>query len=82
MTYYGYTLKAEFDKEYFLTFFKKMLSKTTAGILLRGPKKWKEKEWSYRYGYKGSFGNFTAEENIKYKGKKVFQTRFNGGLIK
>ncbi|MFW0862747.1 MAG: DUF5680 domain-containing protein [Candidatus Komeilibacteria bacterium] len=82
MSYYGYTEDVPFDGEQFSKFFKKIISKTEAGMLLRGPKKWKEKEWSYRYNYKGSFGRFTAEEIVKYKGKKVFCVRFNGGLIK
>jgi Domain of unknown function (DUF5680) len=82
MSYYGHFLSDDFDKDAFSVFFKSMLSKTTPGILVRGPKKWKKKEWSYRYSFKGSFGDFSAEEIIRYKGKKVFQTRLNGGLIK
>lgn len=82
MSYYGYTEDITFDNGEFMKFFKKTISKTIPGILLRGPKKCKEKEWSYRYNYKGSIGNFKSEEIIKHKGKKVFCVRFNGGLIK
>ncbi|MBL7021926.1 hypothetical protein ISR92_01215 [Patescibacteria group bacterium] len=82
MSYYGHTYDMSIDGEKFSSFLKKMISKTEPGILLRGPKKWKEKEWSYRYGYKGSVGDFTAEEIIKFKGKKVFIVKFNGGLVK
>jgi hypothetical protein len=82
MNYYGrYAANKKYNEE-FPPFLKKMLSKTKAGILVRGPKSYKEKEWSYRYVYKGAFNNFTAKEVIKYKGKKIFEAVLAGGNIK
>jgi len=82
MNYYGrYAANKKYDEE-FSPFLKKMLSKTTSGILVRGPKSYKEKEWHYRYVYKGAFNNFTAKEIIRYQGKTIFEAILAGGNIK
>jgi hypothetical protein len=81
MSYYGQANSESIATKEVFSFLQKMLSKTKPGILLRGPKTWKQKEWSYRYKYKGSLNNFSAEEVIKYKGKKVHQAYFRGGKI-
>ena len=82
MSYYGFIMSDRVSSEEVFKFLQKMLSKTTPGMLVRGPQSFKQKEWSYRYSYKGSFSNFTAHEVVKYKGKKIHQARFNGGIIK
>lgn len=82
MSYYGYFMSDKVTGEETFKFLQQMLFKTKPGMLLRGPQSFKQKEWSYRYSYKGSFSNFTAHEVVKYKGRKVHQARFNGGLIK
>jgi len=82
MSYYGFILGEEVNSKDIFVFLQKMLSKSKPGMLLRGPKSWKQKSWSYRYSYKGSFSNFTAHEVVKYKGRKIYQARFNGGRIK
>lgn len=82
MSYYGFIMSDRVSSEEVFKFLQKMLAKTKPGMLVRGPQSFKQKEWSYRYSYKGSFSNFTAHEVVKYKGKKIHQARFNGGRVK
>lgn len=81
MNYYGQVVDEKIDLELVNSFLRQMLMKNKPGLLLRGPKSYKKKEWHYRYTYQGSLNNFQAKEIIKYKGKIIYICHFHGGLL-
>ncbi|MCR4280246.1 MAG: DUF5680 domain-containing protein [Candidatus Komeilibacteria bacterium] len=81
MNYYGRILNDDINRGDLFSFLREMLTRGEPGMLLRGPKKYKRKSWSYRYSYKGTLGNFTAQETIKYQGKKAYIAHLAGGSI-
>lgn len=47
----------------------------------RGPASFKKGDWSYRCQWKGDITRFKGDEEIKYRGKRVFTHQFSGGLF-
>jgi hypothetical protein len=47
----------------------------------RGPEKYEEGDWLYENKFVGDVDSFSGEENIFYKGKKVYQAKYIGGLV-
>jgi hypothetical protein len=49
---------------------------------LRGPELFEKEDWRYICKSDGDMQNFSGIEEIQFKGEKVFEHRFFGGLIK
>ena len=47
----------------------------------RGPNSFKDGDWSYSCQWKGDITRFKGDEEIKYKGKRVFTHHFSGGMF-
>lgn len=57
-------------------------SKKPNSSSFRGPKVFKDGDWTYKYDQKGNIEEFSGYEEIKHKGKLVFYHRIIGGTIK
>ena len=49
---------------------------------LRGPKNFREGDFKYKNKFQGVIKNFQGKETIFYKGKKVYELFYHGGLVK
>ena len=69
-----------FAKETF-GFLKEALKLVKVSAPYRGPKKLKKGDFEYASSVKGSIASFVGKEKILFKGKKVFEQDYIGGLI-
>jgi len=78
-----YENNEEFVRETF-DFLKKALSQgeKCATFQPRGPKNFKEGDWSYNCKLTGNIAEFQGSEEIRHKGEIVFTHNFSGGLLK
>lgn len=78
--YYGSVDKKVSDFKKVYRFLQKALSaKDHAGK--RGPKKYVAGDFVYLNNFQGTLANFSGEEVIKLKGKKIYQATYAGGLV-
>lgn len=47
----------------------------------RGPKEYKEKEFTYTNSWNGDMEKFDGEEKITQGGKVIYQAKYRGGLV-
>jgi hypothetical protein len=75
-------MNAEFAQQTF-DFLKKAMQagKTSQGFKPRGIEVLEEGEWKYVCDWQGDVTKFKGEESIFYKGEKVFEHDFLGGLV-
>lgn len=81
MNYYGKCLEEEIP-EGMTNFLKEALKKPSTIMPLRGPKYFKQGDFKYKCSYDGDLDCFSGEEEIFYKGKKVYFLMFHGGILK
>ena len=84
MSYQGQTvdgLATEFVEETF-EFLKKALMNMNVSMPFRGPSKFSDGEFEYRFEMKGDYKYFTGRESIRYKKKEIFFQDVMGTLIK
>ncbi|MHA2391418.1 MAG: DUF5680 domain-containing protein [Promethearchaeota archaeon] len=79
MNYYGKATQKD-EKEVF-GFLVKALGKVEKKKPFRGPEKYVDGLWLYRYMSRGSVNSFWGEEEILYDGVRVYWLRFHGGEI-
>ena len=63
-------------------FLKKCISMMPKIFPARGPKEFKEGDWTYENKWQGDITGFTGEENIYFKGEQTCFRNYVGGLIK
>lgn len=78
LNYTGRALSPEFD----IQFLKEALQKNTEEYPYRGPKFFMKGNFTYKCRVEGDFEWFVGCEKIMYKGTKVYEAMFQGGLIK
>ena len=81
MVYYGAVEKEVEDFKQVYGFLSKSLLEMPADYPYRGPKELKEGDWHYINKWKGEVQKFEGEEQIFLEGKKVFWTKYIGGLV-
>ncbi len=77
MNYYGQELSKNFKSQ----FLKQALSEVKSEMPFRGPKVFTKGDYKYICETSGSFDQFSGQEHIYYKNKKVYQCSFHGGKI-
>lgn len=78
MNYTGRVVAEGFDS----VFLMEALRRVKEELPYRGPRILELGEYSYRCRVEGEFEWFVGCEKILYKGKKVYEAMFQGGLIK
>ena len=83
MNYFGevFNRNISFAKKTY-SFLKKSMMLVNEKMPFRGPKSFKEGEFKYKNKFQGVIKNFHGKETIFYKGKKVYELSYHGGLIK
>jgi len=82
IVYYGFVDKSVKDFKKVYEFLKKALSiKKKNNLMRRGPLKYKLGDFTYTNKFKGEINNFSGEEFIYLKGKKIYKTTYAGGLV-
>jgi len=82
MNYSGRFLVDDCLKTDLYAFLKKSLKKVNQKTIFRGPEKFKQGIFSYVNAIKGKADDFHGEEFIYCKGKKVYELRYHGGVLK
>lgn len=82
MLYYGSVNKSIKDFKKVYKFLQEALSaKKKNSSIRRGPKKYKQGDYTYINNFKGTIANFFGEEIITIKGKEIYKARYVGGLV-
>ncbi len=82
MNYYGKIVgQNNINPKKVYKFLKEALREVTSDLPFRGPKKFRNGDFTYENKVKGNVKEFKGEERIFYKGKKVYQLYYHGGLI-
>lgn len=80
MVYYGFVEDITLQSQIY-TFLKESLLLFTDDLPYRGPSRHENGDWLYINKVDGTFDNFYGEEIISYKGKEVYRTRYQGGVV-
>lgn len=81
MNYYGKIILNNISSKKIYEFLKDALKRVTTNMPFRGPKKFQKEEFTYINEVIGDFSNFSGEEIIYYKKKKIYFLQYHGGLI-
>lgn len=81
MNYYGRILSGTDNAEEIYKFLKKVLALVNKSTPFRGPRAVEEKNFSYRNSSSGSVEEFHGVEMILYKGQRVYELEYHGGLV-
>lgn len=81
MVYYGAVEKEVADFKEVYGYLSKSLLRMPSDYPYRGPKEFKEGNWEYKNEWMGEVEKFEGEEQIFLDGKKVFWTKYIGGLV-
>ena len=63
-------------------FLKEALLRVPSDMPFRGPEKYTSGDYEYECSVQGDFEWFSGRESICFKGKKIYECLFHGGLIK
>jgi len=81
MNYSGRITTSNIDSYEVYSFLKKALLKVTKQNPYRGPRIFPYGQWKYSCVIKGSVDDFSGQETIFRRGKKVYELFFHGGAI-
>lgn len=81
MNYYGKTLSKLISLEKIGTFLKKALKLVTKNRPFRGPNELVDGDFKYRDTSTGGIENFEGTEVIFYRGEKVYELKYHGGVV-
>jgi len=79
--YYGWVEGAAVDPERVYGFLQHALQAAPAAFPIRGPDEFSEPPFIYRNAHTGSVVNFSGEESIHERGRRVYAARYLGGLV-
>ena len=66
----------------FSNFLKEALKNVNEDSPFRGPKEFKQDDFTYECSWDGDINFFSGTETVKYNDKKIFKLNFHGGLLK
>ena len=81
MVYYGLVNEEITNFREVYRILQKALSLIIEEYPYRGPKEYKEGDYSYINNFIGEIDSFSGEEIINYKGKEIYKARYMGGLV-
>jgi hypothetical protein len=81
MVYYGLIIPSVGDLEEFYEFLKRALRQQPEDLPLRGPKLFKDGEFTYRNKVKGSLEDYVGEEIIFKNKVQIYKANYVGGLV-
>lgn len=82
IVYYGYVNKSHKDFKKVYKFLQEaLLVKQKSYFIVRGPKKYKQGDFIYVNKFKGRINNFSGQETIYFKSKKIYKATYAGGLV-
>ncbi|MDP2632353.1 MAG: DUF5680 domain-containing protein [Candidatus Curtissbacteria bacterium] len=79
--YYGQVDKEVQNLKEIYAFLKKALLFPREKFPLRGKDNFTEGDYKYRSSLKGNISNFTVQEKIYYRGRKIYGAVFYGGYV-
>ena len=82
MHYYGKVLSETLDVKEIYEFLKKALSLIDESLPFRGPKILNKGDFSYRNSSSGFVEEFHGVEMILYRGRRIYELAYHGGLVK
>ena len=82
MNYHGKMLSKNISAKKCYGFLKTCMKKLPVDFPVRGPKEFEKKDFRYENKWKGDLESFVGKEIIFYKGEKVYECNYHGGLIK
>src|SRR3989344_6951445 len=82
MNYYGQILSKAVGAKEIYEFLKEALLQVDESMPFRGPKILDEGNFSYRNSNSGSVEEFHGVEMVLYKGKRVYELQYHGGIVK
>ncbi|TAL20188.1 hypothetical protein EPN90_01480 [Patescibacteria group bacterium] len=82
MNYYGRVLSEKVSPEEIYQFLKKILRQVRAERPYRGPRQFKEGDFSYKNSNHGALEDFEGLEIILYQGSRIYELRYIGGIVK
>lgn len=82
MNYYGDTLSESVDAGELYGFLKKALLEVDESTPFRGPKELRDGDFFYGNSWGYSLERFRGQEIIFHKDKKMYELRYEGGVIK
>ena len=82
--YFGFILDDGIEEKELYDFLRKALMREYDDdiIPVRGPAKFSDGEWSYRFSAKGGLENFSGQEEILLNGKIIYRCLIHGGFIR
>jgi hypothetical protein len=81
MVYYGLVIPSEKDLEKIYDFLKMALRQQPEDLPLRGPKLFKNGEFTYKNMVKGNLEDYIGEEVIFKNGVQIYKANYAGGLV-
>ncbi len=81
MNYSGKCLNQNYEAKNIFNFLKKCLQQVNQKTIFRGPKEFKKDNFKYLNKINGNIKYFYGEEYIYHKNKKVYELRYQGGII-
>lgn len=80
--YFGFIVQPDTKEQEVYDFLRKALMQESKDIIpVRGPAKFSEDEWDYKFAVKGNLSNFSGEEIILFKNAIVYRCLIHGGYI-
>ena len=81
MIYYGAITEMKLDVKGLYRVLQKALRADPESNPFRGPKTFKDGQFSYNNNWKGGVESFSGKEFISYKGKRVYWASYLGGFV-
>ena len=81
--YFGFVLDDDVGEKNVYDFLRKAFMQDYDDIIpVRGPAKFSDGKWGYRFSVNGGLENFTGQEEISLSGKIVYRCLVHGGFIR
>lgn len=81
--YYGFILDSRYTPKQVYDFLKKALLQEYDDLIpVRGPKMFKDGDWTYQNSIDGKLDNFSGREEILFNDKIIYRCLYHGGCIR
>ncbi|MCJ7450675.1 MAG: DUF5680 domain-containing protein [Candidatus Nanohaloarchaeota archaeon QJJ-9] len=81
MNYRGETLSSSVSAEKIYSFLQKALNQVEEDQPFRGPEVFVKEDFKYSNRFEGNIRSFEGKEEIFYKGEKVYELLYHGGVV-
>lgn len=81
--YYGFILDSHYTPKQIYNFLKKALMREYDDLIpVRGPKIFRDGDWTYQNSIDGALDNFSGKEEILCNDRIIYRCLYHGGLIR